>query len=109
MTFTHRRRAPDPVHLGKSRPLPGPPIAINSHSIKSSPTLKFLGVILNEELWFTAQADHITAKGKFWITQTRWVLKTAKGIKGYLACQLYNTAAVLAMFYGASVWLTPIC
>jgi hypothetical protein len=32
----------------------------------------------------------------------------ANGMKGYLSCQLYNEAAIPAMLYRASVWLTPI-
>lgn len=40
--------------------------------------------------------------------QTRRIAKSAKGIRGHLSRQLYNAAAVPAMLYGASVWLTPI-
>ena len=107
MTFTHRR-IPDPTHPGKTMPITRPPITINGHLIKSSPSLKFLGIILDQELRFTAQADNAAAKGKFWITQTRRIAKSSKGIKGHLARQLYMAAAVPAMLYGASVWLTPI-
>jgi hypothetical protein len=107
MTFTHKR-VPDPARRGKTIPLPRPPIIINGHAINSSPTIKFLGIILDQELCFKAQADHAAAKGKFWITQTRRISKSAKGIKGHIARQLYLAAAVPAMFYGASIWLTPI-
>jgi hypothetical protein len=107
MTFTHKR-VPDPTRRGKTIPLPRPPININGHSINSSPTIKFLGIILDQELRFKAQADHAAAKGKFWITQTCRISKSAKGIKGHIARQLYLAAAVPAMFYGASIWLTPI-
>src|ERR1700733_9329346 len=101
MTFTHRR-SPDPACPGKTIPLPRPPLVINGHAINSSPSLKFLGIVLDQELQFTAQANHAAAKGKYWITQTRRVSKLGKGIKGHIARQLYNAA----MLYGASVWLT---
>lgn len=84
MTFTHRR-IPDPTRPGKTMSTPRPPIVIDSHSIKLSPSLKFLGIILDQELRFKAQADHAAAKGKFWITQTRRIAKSGKGIKGHLA------------------------
>jgi hypothetical protein len=64
MTFTHRRVL-NPARPNKTMPLPRPPIVIDGHSIKSSPSLKFLGVILDQELCFKAQADHVVAKGKF--------------------------------------------
>ena len=49
MTFTHRR-VPYPIRPGKTIPLPRPPIVINNHAINSSPTTKFLGIILDQEL-----------------------------------------------------------
>jgi hypothetical protein len=49
MTFTHKR-VPDPTRQGKTIPLPRPPIVINGHPINSSPTIKFLGIILDQEL-----------------------------------------------------------
>ena len=105
--FTNKR-TPDPIRPHKTIPLTRPSVTINGQEVKPSLSLKFLGVILDQELRFKAQADYAAAKGKFWITQTRRVSKTAKGIKGHLSRQLYKAAAVPAMFYGASVWLTPI-
>jgi hypothetical protein len=107
MTFT-TKKVPHPTLSAKRIPLPRPLLIINGHSIPSSPTHKFLGIILDQELRFKAQADATTAKGKFWITQTQCIAKTAKGILGWLSCHLYIAAAIPAMLYGTSAWITPI-
>jgi hypothetical protein len=107
VVFTNRR-VPDPTRPHKTIPIPRPSVIINGQEIKPSPTIKFLGLILDQELKFKAHADYAAAKGKFWITQTRRISKTAKGIRGHLSRQLYMAAAVPAMLYAASVWLTPI-
>lgn len=82
--FTNRR-IPDPTCPHKTIPLPRPSVSINGQQVKPSLSLKFLGVILDQELQFKAHADYAAAKGKFWIMQTRRVSKTAKGIKGFLS------------------------
>ena len=107
IVFTNRR-IPDPARPNKTIALHRPSVTINGQEIKASQSLKFLGVILDQELRFKAQADHAAAKGKFWITQTRRISKTTKGIKSHISRQLYKAAAVPAMMYGASIWLTPI-
>jgi len=129
MIFTNQR-IPDPARPNKTIPVPRPPLIINGHTIAATDTHKFLGVILDQNLRFKQQADHAAAKGKFWVTQTRrvsktvrgirgqkgkfWVTqtrrvsKTVRGIRGHLARQLYTTVAIPKMLYAASVWLTPI-
>lgn len=107
IVFTNRRIV-DPIHPCRTIAMPRPTVVINGQVIKASQSLKFLGVILDQELKFKAQTDHTAAKGKYWIMQTRRISKTTKGIKAHILRQLYNTVAVPAMLYAMSVWLTPI-
>lgn len=107
MIFSNKR-IPDPGRPGKTMPAPRPPITVNGHVNMPVATTKFLGIILDQDLKFKEHADYAASKGKFWITQTRRISKTVKGIRGHLARQLYNAVAVPRMLYGASVWLNPI-
>ena len=52
------RRIPDPARPHKTIAIARPPVTINGQEIKASQSLKFLGVILDQELRFKAQADH---------------------------------------------------
>jgi hypothetical protein len=106
VVFTNRRVSASAC-LHKTIPILRPSVIINSQEIKPLPTFKFLGLILDQELKFKAHVDHAAAKRKFWIMQTRCILKTVKGTRGHLSQQLYMAAAVPAMLYAASVWLIP--
>ena len=72
IVFTNKR-IPDQARPRKTIPIPRPSVVLNGHEVKPSTSLKFLGVILDQELKFTAQADYAASKGKFWITQTRHI------------------------------------
>jgi hypothetical protein len=102
------RCIPDPNNTWRTVPLSKPNLTINGHQIMPATAHKFFGVILDQDLRFKAHADYAAAKGKFWVTQTHRISKTAKGICGFLARQLYNAVATTKMLYGASIWLTPI-
>jgi hypothetical protein len=49
--FTNRRVS-DPARPRKTIPIPRPSVFINGQEIKPSPTIKFLGLILDQELKF---------------------------------------------------------
>jgi len=49
IVFTNRR-VPDNMRARKTIPIPRPSVNINGQEIKASPSLKFLGVILDQEL-----------------------------------------------------------
>jgi hypothetical protein len=96
------------IALYRFHSVPRPSVTINGQVVRVSPSLKFLGVILDQELQFKVHVDYAAAKGKYWITQTRRISKSMKGIRSHILRQLYKAVAVPAMMYGASVWLTPI-
>jgi hypothetical protein len=98
LVFTNKR-VPDPVCPRKTIPIPRPSVTINGQGIKHSPTIKFLGLVLDQELKFKAHADYAAAKGKFWITQTRHILKSAKGIKGHPLFHYINSTKCFVQTY----------
>ena len=108
MVFSSKQ-VPDPNNPRKTIPLPKPALTIGGHRVTPTAMHKFLGIILDQDLRFKAHADYAAAKGKFWVTQTHWISKMAKGRCGFLAWWLYNVVVTTKMLYRASVWLTPIC
>src|SRR5271155_4343362 len=85
-----RRKIVDPNNPRKR--VKQPPITIHldeRHQITTSPTQKYLGVIINSELRFKEQAAPAIGRGTKWTNQTRRLGRTAKGMKGGLARRLY--------------------
>ena len=61
-------------------------------------THKFLGVLLDQELWWSHQASSAIAKA----------LWPSTGICPCLMRQLFNAVAVPKMAYAANIWYTPV-
>ena len=76
------------------------------HHITTTPTQKYLGVIIDSELRFKEHAAYAIGKGTKWANQIRRLTKIAKGIKGTLARRMYYGAAVASMLYAVDVWCT---
>jgi hypothetical protein len=85
-----------------------PNMNIQGSIIQPSFTHRFLGVILDQELRWTAQVDNAIAKGTAYVCQLRRLSTTAKGIPLQLMRQLYQATAVPKMLYAASLWFTPV-
>ena len=68
---TTRRRQPDPISPSRTIQLPRPTIQIEGHTIEPSATVKYLGVIIDEELQFNDHTTYTLAKGTKWILQVR--------------------------------------
>jgi len=84
-----------------------PPLVIREATIVPSPTHKFLGVILDQELCWKEHTAYAIAKGARYAILLRQLSKTAQGVPTKLICQLYQTVAVPRTLYAASVWLRP--
>ncbi|KAF8806351.1 hypothetical protein BYT27DRAFT_7103155, partial [Phlegmacium glaucopus] len=100
-----RKRVPDPTNPGKR--IRQGPITIkldDQHTVTTTASYKFLGVIIDSELRFKEQAAAAIGKGTKWTNQVRRLTKNAKGIKGSLARRLYYGAAVARMLYAVDVW-----
>lgn len=93
MIFSNKR-VPDPARPGKTMAAHRPPITINGHVNTPVASTKFLGLILNQNLTFKQHADYATAKGRFWVNQTKRISKTVKGMKGVFSRRLYLSVCV---------------
>ena len=54
----------------------------NEHKLMTTTSHKFLGVILDDELWFQKHAAYPLSKGKQWISQIKRLSKVTKGMHG---------------------------
>ncbi|KAL4065431.1 hypothetical protein J3A83DRAFT_4082776, partial [Scleroderma citrinum] len=82
-----------------------PPMHIKDTIIHPSPSHKFLGVILNQELHWREQANHMLAKGVEYMLLMKQLSATSWGIPAKLTWQLYQAVVVPRVTYMASVWM----
>ena len=83
------------------------PMIIRGATITPSPSHKFLGVILNQELCWREHTAYATAKDARYAMLLRRLSKSAQGVPTKLICQLYQTVVIPHTLYAASVWLRP--
>ena len=84
-----------------------PPMIICGAMITPSPSHKFLGVILNQELHWREHTAYATAKGACYTMLLRCLSKLAQGVPTKLIRQLYQAVIIPHMLYAASIWLRP--
>ena len=75
--------------------------------IESVKTYKFLGILLDPKLKWTAQADRAARSADAWINLIRRLARTSKGISAPGMRLLYTTIAIPKMAYAADVWYAP--
>lgn len=84
-----------------------PPIHVRGITINPTPSHKFLGVILNQELCWRQQADYSLAKGAEYAVLMRHISGASWGTPSKLTRQLYQAVVIPRVMYAASVWLQP--
>jgi ribonuclease HI/endonuclease/exonuclease/phosphatase family metal-dependent hydrolase len=100
-----RRREPNPAAGGKTRPLTRPDLLLRDQHIVSSTVVTFLGVRIDRELRWKAQADRMVAKGQAWVAQIHRIARVTRGVSPLLIRQLYLAVAIPRIFYAADVCL----
>jgi len=65
---------------------------------------KFLGVLFDPKLKWTAQTERATRSAEAWINLVRRLARTSKGISAKGMRQLYTSIAIPRMSYVAEVW-----
>jgi hypothetical protein len=83
-----------------------PAINIKDKSIKPKETHKFLGVMMDQELWFNNHITYTYKKGTKFIEQYWCLAKTTKGISTKFM-SYYLAVAVLKMLYAADLFIIP--
>ena len=106
MGFTRRREA-DHSGTKKTKPAMRPNINLPGQTIRLSASHKFLGVILDQELWFKEQGAYALDKGTKWTKQYRWLAKGINGISAKHMTTFYFTTALPKMLYAADLFLIP--
>ena len=67
-------------------------------------TYKFLGVIFDPKLKWTAQTERAAKSAESWINLVRRLARTARGISAEGMRRLYTSIAIPRMSYAAEVW-----
>jgi ribonuclease HI len=102
-----RRREKNPMKPSKTRPIARPPIKIGQHTVKPTPTHKFLGLIMDQELRFKEHVNYALKKGEAYISQYKRLTRPTKGVTAKHMRTYYLTVAVPKLLYAADVFLTP--
>jgi len=77
-----------------------------STTINAVQVHRFLGVLLDPKLKWTAQTDRAARTAETWINLVRRLARTSTGISARGMRQLYLSIAVPRMTYAAEVWYT---
>lgn len=104
MGFTRRKEA-DMNRKGKRVPRKRPSIEINGVEIQPSQHHKFLGVIMDEELRFTAHGNYALQKGSKWVSHFRRLTKLTKGKSMKHMRRFYLAVAIPKILYAAEIFL----
>jgi ribonuclease HI len=80
---------------------------LKGHYIKSTTSVKLLGVYLDRELRWGQQGAAAVGKGQAWLAKVRRLARTSRGIKAGPMRRLYLATCVPRMLYAADVFLNP--
>lgn len=75
--------------------------------IKSDPSARFLGVMMDKALGWKEQHARMVKRGQDWITQFRRLSRMKDGMVAQHIRQLYKSKALTRMLYAADVVLVP--
>jgi len=77
-------------------------------TVKTVASYKYLGVIFDSRLCWTAHLQRVITSATWWSTQAIHLSKVSGGMPSRRVHQLYNTVAVPAFTYAADIWFTGI-
>ena len=77
-----------------------------STTVKSVQKYRFLGVLFDPKLKWTAQTENATRSAEAWINLVRRLARTSTGLSAGRMRQLYVAIAIPKMSYAADVWFT---
>jgi hypothetical protein len=84
------------------------PLTTRGITITPTATHRFLGVILDQALRWTAHIAYALAKGTAYVFQLRRLSLTSTGIPLSLMRQLYLAVALPKMLYAVDLWFRPL-
>src|SRR5882724_10438583 len=95
------------MRRSKTMPERRRPIFLRGVKVLAVATHKFLGVILDQELWWKEHIQYAQQKGTKWVTQYRRLAKPMKGVSAKHMRQFYISVAIPKMLYAADLFLIP--
>ena len=106
MNFPHSHNDIIPTNLSISR------LNLNGMSthqtVKTVASYKYLGIIFDSKLRWTAHLQRVIASTTWWSTQATRLSKVSGSMPPRCVHQLYNTVAVPAFTYATDIWSTGI-
>ena len=100
---TRQREPPDPITC-KSAPVKRVPVTIAGRVTKLVKSHKFLGIIIDKEMWFKEQLASTVTKGTKYTLTCHHLAKPSLGIKNKFTHLLFNSIVVPKMLYRVDVW-----
>src|SRR5882724_5573885 len=83
------------------------PIIPSGAEIPAVSMHKFLGVLVDQELWWKEQANYALQKGMKWVAQYHRLAKPSKGVSTKYMRHFYVSIALPKMLYMADLFLIP--
>jgi hypothetical protein len=80
---------------------------LKGHYVKSTVSVKLLGIHLDRELRWGQQGAAAVGKGQAWLAKVRRLAKALRGIKAGPMRRLYLATCVSRMLYAADIFLNP--
>src|SRR5882724_6568579 len=102
-----RRRDLDPSEKMKTRLIQRQPIFLQGIKLPAITTHKFLGVLMDQDLWWKENLPYVLQKGMKWVTQYHRLAKPYKGISPKFMRKIFISVAVPKIMYATDLFLTP--
>ena len=102
-----RKTMSNPLGTGKRVPIPRPTLVVAGQRIKPVSHVKFLGIHIDQGLWWKEQGAAAVGKGAAWLIQFGRLAKPSKGISYQHIRKLFISVAIPRILYGADIFLTP--
>ncbi|KNZ73425.1 hypothetical protein J132_04482 [Termitomyces sp. J132] len=82
--------------------------AATTQQVKTVPMYKYLGVVFNFKLRWSAHCQKVMAQATWWSLQVMHLSRISGRMPPCHVQQLYNTVAVPAITYATDIWYTGI-
>ncbi|KAG5736095.1 hypothetical protein E4T56_gene6292 [Termitomyces sp. T112] len=82
--------------------------SVTAQTVDTVMSYKYLGVIFDPKLCWTAHSQKVAASAAWWTHQISRLSRISGGMPPHRVRQLYNTVAIPAFTYAADVWYTGV-
>ena len=83
------------------------PLVLPNSTIEPSPSAKYLGVFMDQQLQWNTHIAHVIKKGANWSSQIRRIMAPSWGLTPKHAQKIYRSIAIPRILYAVDVWGTP--